>query len=133
MQHTCTRITTLDAGKCPYEGNFCGQNTPVTMAKNANELKDEKKLITEIKTPNKQAKHARHINQQTSKQISLLIRSICPNIGQVGRTKHMLAKSHSKIQKGLCKLKKQKTKTQQVDTISNLITCDKLPQQKHAT
>ena len=54
-----------------------------------------------MKTPNKQAKHAKYINQQTSNQISLLVRPMCSNIGHVDKTKHLLVQSNAKIQKAL--------------------------------
>ena len=33
----------MSTGICLYDGNFCGQNKPVTLQKNADELKSEKK------------------------------------------------------------------------------------------
>ena len=80
------------------------------MTKNANELKSERKLENKIKPPNKQAKHAKIIPQQTSKKIPLLIGPMCPNIGQVGNTKHLLGKSNWKMQKGVVYVQKTRKK-----------------------
>ena len=73
-------------------------------------IEESKKLIKQIKTPNKQAEHAKNINQPTSKQISLLVRPMCPNVRQVDKTKHLLVKKQLKHTKRACSYSKNNKK-----------------------
>ena len=77
-----------------------------------------------MKTPNKQVKHAKHIQQQVSKQISLSIKHMTLNIWMLLKQNIAMQKPVQKCKKGPTERNNTRKKVQQICTTTNIIAFD---------